>query len=666
MKNQRALFMSIFMPDKDLPGYFKKIPIFEGLTQDELGDLSSIFYEEKYNKGRTIIHENSPVDAIYFLKDGVVEETLDEEVVAEVFSGDLIGIDDASFLFFNKKHPSKFSAFTPITILKCDKEAFKGFLEKHPYARSRIEGMSDKMLKYRFLKLVEPFQEVPPETIREFVSKITVENVPKGHTFFKEGDLAESSYLLCSGEVEILYGEKKDTLQAVTLFGLIAPLCGKGRPFTAIATADCAVMKLEKEQIEQLITHSNGYESLVMLMMERFCPERMDGVTIHKRIDTKGETVVVLKDKRRGKYFKTSEEGLFVWNLLDGNHTIKDISVSFFYEYKKFATSDISNIIYSLIYSGFLTKPSLSVKIEKPKESFAIRLIQFITSILTAEYVFKNVDGWFTKVYNRIGKVFYTSGMKIALTVVALIGAIFFFMMMPHMEKTLQSESHSWRLVLYAYLTVFLTIPFHEFGHALTTKAYGRDVNGVGVGWFWMGPMVYIDTSDMWLESKGPRTMVNIAGPFVNLIIGGALSVIAYFLTSSMPLVATFLWLSALYNYLFAWYNCDPLIELDGYYILSDLFDKPSLRAISMEWAVKSRKFTKEELPCIAYWFSCIAFIIISAFLAYFIQNKILVSLFHEGHQSFLKENLRYLFFFLVIALSFSSLYLSFRRTKRN
>jgi len=657
------------MPEKEISEFLKKIPVFEKLTQDQLNGLGSSFYEEKRDKDQTIISEGDPVDVIYLLTEGVVEvstEGEEEEVVAEVFPGDLIGVDDARFLSFNKKHAFKFLAFTPVTLFKCEKKAFKSFLEKHPDALSLIREMNDKMLKFRFLKMMEPFQEVPPEMIQEFASQISMEKVSKGHTFFKEGDEADSSYLLSSGEVEISYGEKKDTLEAVTMFGLIAPLCGTTRPFTATAQTDCEVMKLEKDQIERLITHADGYESLVMLMMERFRPKRVKGVTTHKRKDSHGETVVVLKDAKRGKYYKTSEEGLFIWNLLDGNHTVKDISVSYFYEYKKFATNDISNIVYSLIHSGFLTKPSLSVKIERPKESRSIRIIEFITSILTAEYVFKNVDGWFAGIYNKFGKFFYTSGMKIVLTLLTLIGAVFFFMMMPHMEMTLQSESHSWRLVLYAYLSVFLTIPFHELGHALTTKAYGRSVNGVGVGWFWLGPVVYIDTSDMWLDSKYPRTMVNVAGPFVNLAIGGALSLIAYSLTSTMPLFATFLWLAALYNYLFAWYNCDPLIELDGYYILSDLFDKPSLRALSMEWMVSSRKFTKENLSYITYWFSCFAFILISAFIAYFIQNKILVSLFHHSHQSFLRESLRYLLFFFVIGFSFLSLYLSFRRAKRN
>ena len=39
-------------------------------------------------------------------------------------------------------------------------------------------------------------------------------------------------------------------------------------------------------------------------------------------------------------------------------------------------------------------------------------------------------------------------------------------------------------------------------GPRLTTKHYGREVPRVGVGWYWFGPVAYVDTSDMWLEGS--------------------------------------------------------------------------------------------------------------------------------------------------------------------
>ncbi len=46
----------------------------------------------------------------------------------------------------------------------------------------------------------------------------------------------------------------------------------------------------------------------------------------------------------------------------------------------------------------------------------------------------------------------------------------------------------------------------------LMTKYYGHEVHYMGVGWYWLRPVAFTDTSDMWLSTKKPRVMVNLAG----------------------------------------------------------------------------------------------------------------------------------------------------------
>lgn len=65
----------------------------------------------------------------------------------------------------------------------------------------------------------------------------------------------------------------------------------------------------------------------------------------------------------------------------------------------------------------------------------------------------------------------------------------------------------------------------------------------MGIGWYWFGPVAYVDTSDMWLEGRWPRIAVSIAGPYANLVLGGLAALVA-----------------------------------DGYHVLSDLLDRPNLR----------------------------------------------------------------------------------------
>lgn len=55
------------------------------------------------------------------------------------------------------------------------------------------------------------------------------------------------------------------------------------------------------------------------------------------------------------------------------------------------------------------------------------------------------------------------------------------------------------------------SIVFHEAGHALATRAFGRVVRGAGVGWYVFGPIAFVDTSDMWLAPRWPRVLVSLA-----------------------------------------------------------------------------------------------------------------------------------------------------------
>jgi putative peptide zinc metalloprotease protein len=143
------------------------------------------------------------------------------------------------------------------------------------------------------------------------------------------------------------------------------------------------------------------------------------------------------------------------------------------------------------------------------------------------------------------------------------------------------TEAGDW-LLLFWVPAYILAIVGHEAGHAFTTKHYGREVPRVGIGWYWFGPVAYVDTSDMWLEGRWPRIAVSVAGPYVNLVLGGVAALVAWFVPNAVLSAA--LWEFALLSYLAVLLNFNPLMEFDGYYVLSDLLDKPNLRPRALAW----------------------------------------------------------------------------------
>jgi putative peptide zinc metalloprotease protein len=86
----------------------------------------------------------------------------------------------------------------------------------------------------------------------------------------------------------------------------------------------------------------------------------------------------------------------------------------------------------------------------------------------------------------------------------------------------------------------------------------------------------------MWLEGRWPRIAVSLAGPYTNLVIGSLASIAAWFVPNAV--LSAVLWEFALLSYLGVLLNLNPLMEFDGYYVLSDLLEKPNLRPRALAW----------------------------------------------------------------------------------
>jgi putative peptide zinc metalloprotease protein len=143
------------------------------------------------------------------------------------------------------------------------------------------------------------------------------------------------------------------------------------------------------------------------------------------------------------------------------------------------------------------------------------------------------------------------------------------------------TEAGGWLLLFWIPATL-VALLVHEAGHAFTTKHFGREVPRVGIGWYWFEPVAYVDTSDMWLEGGWPRIAVSLAGPYTNLVIGSLASIAAWFVPNVV--LSAVLWEFALLSYLGVLLNLNPLMEFDGYFVLSDHLEKPNLRPRALSW----------------------------------------------------------------------------------
>lgn len=124
----------------------------------------------------------------------------------------------------------------------------------------------------------------------------------------------------------------------------------------------------------------------------------------------------------------------------------------------------------------------------------------------------------------------------------------------------------------------------HELGHGLTCKHYGGEVHEVGMMMMALHPMFYVNVSDAWLlPKKSQRIAVSAAGVYVELIFACLLTYVWVILAPGFLKDFTFnAILVASVTTVF--FNANPLMKFDGYYILSDWLEIPNLRERSMKY----------------------------------------------------------------------------------
>jgi putative peptide zinc metalloprotease protein len=655
----------------------KNIPFFTYIAVAEFEKLAVHFHDVSYASGSILVNENEIIDSIFVIVEGRVEVSRQEkrsgkiepDILSVLHHGEVIGLNDTGYFSASSLRTATVTALTQLLVIRMELRDFKQFLKTHPVNLPNITQSTDTMLLHAFIKKMEPFADVDHNLIEQTIPHITEINLEPGTVIFSQDDIAESCYMLCSGKSEVILtksnGDKESIaeLAAGELFGEMALITNNKRNATVKTLTACKLLVLKQNEFLQLVKQTSSTSSvLTSMLMDRHRPKQCENITIHFRKDAEQNTLVIFRNVTEGKYIKTSEEGLFVWNMLDGEHTLQDIAVAYFYQYHKLATETIGNLVLHLMQSGFVVAPVLANYVAQPNLPLWIRVLSKLRSIVEYEYSIKNVDATISRLYEQVGYLFFTRIAKILMAFFAIVGFGAFVGFLNHAGEILKTTSHAWLLILLMGPANIFTIPVHELAHALTTKAYGYKVYRLGVGWFWLGPMAFADTSDMWLSSRGPRMAVNLAGIYINTVISGIFGILAWFIPN--PTFAVFIWLVALSGYLIAFYNLDPMFELDGYYVLMDTMDKPNLRTHAIKWLIQDGKKTlcnprlaRQYIPEILYWITSISFIFISAMVAYIVQtfvfNNILPDKFAHMHSS----HFSWMLSLLVIVLSFASLY---------
>jgi putative peptide zinc metalloprotease protein len=624
------------------------LPPFASISNNESHEMVELMVELQYLPGTVIVTEGELVDRIYIIVSGHAEVSQNLAVkkklqrvktvktpVAVLEEGDAIGLNDTGFYSSTGKRTASVTAVTEVNLLALDIKNLYEFLKRHPQLKADMLSAATQMLRMRLIKQSLPFARLSHERTRWLARQVEEVSFKAGTVIFRQGETGDSCYLIRSGEIEIIATDDTGAertlavLKSPTLFGEATLITRDPRNATARALQDVELLVLNQKFLSELIETENNVAKMFMtLMVDRSRPMQNPHVTAHPRTTADGQDIVILKNPDNGNYFKLSQEGFFIWELLNGKKTMHTITLALADIFNVFAPDRVAALISKLGTTGFVENVEVDNLSLQKTQSLPRRLVGMLRSVLEFRYAFGDADKFLTRVYNKgVNKIFTTWG-KNTIAIIAIAGFIAFMATTIETIDTFRVMPDVWWLFAGLIPATIISVALHELGHAFAVKSFGHEVHYMGVGWFWVSPVAFTDTSDMWLSTRGPRIFVNLAGVMMDVLVAGTCSLIVVLISN--PYIQAFLWLFALYTYVNAFRMMSPLQELDGYYVLMDLVDKPHLRESAVKWlirdfpkAIREPTLFKKDMPEVWYWVACLVFLFLITVLTLLLQTFI-------------------------------------------
>jgi putative peptide zinc metalloprotease protein len=319
-------------------------------------------------------------------------------------------------------------------------------------------------------------------------------------------------------------------------------------------------------------------------------PRQVEACSIESQLGA-GAPAYILKNTTARRYMKLSEEGLFLWQLIDGQHTIRDLCSLYIERFQRPSADEVLRALARLLEAGFVTFEGTPHDDRVPSFKQASWLRR-LPSLCIRYYSLPDVDAQVTALYRRLHPLF-TTFAQAALFILASAGAVAFAC---HCATSPTAPANSLQpsFLIWA-ASLILHVVVHEAMHALTCKHFGRAVHRAGIGWYYFAPVAFVDTSEIWPAPRSQRVLVSAAGPYSNLVLAGMTALAA--LLPGLDGVGQVLFSFSTTGYILALVNLNPLLELDGYYILTDLLEMPNLRSRALAYLGAVRRGRANAQP---------------------------------------------------------------------
>jgi putative peptide zinc metalloprotease protein len=326
-----------------------------------------------------------------------------------------------------------------------------------------------------------------------------------------------------------------------------------------------------------------------------------------------GKSFVVVKDPVTARYFRFTETQSVILDFLrDPAERIDAPALALRVSEKlggQVSVTTIEGFLRSLEDKWLLDTPAVLEKLSNVQS----HKLNDRSNILYKKIASFNPEKIFAWLLPRTRWAF-TTGFHVFGILSILTGFIIMFLHRAELTGSAQSL-FSLRGLLFLWPVIFSVTTMHEFSHGLTCCHFGGKVREVGFMLIYFQPAFFCDVSDSWMfPSRRQRMWVTFAGGYFQLIFWGLCTVI-WRITDPDSLINQVVLIVVVFAGIQTLLNFNPLIKLDGYYMLSDYLEIPNLRtkAINSLWSWVRGKHPskmpwKEERAQLIYGVASIVF----------------------------------------------------------
>lgn len=297
-------------------------------------------------------------------------------------------------------------------------------------------------------------------------------------------------------------------------------------------------------------------------------PQLRSDLVIRRREEV-GATAYIIKDPRSRRYFQFREPEIYIARQLDGATPLEDIRQGV---ERRFGVPLPAQSLRSFVDT--LRKLDL-LDVPSPQPAPVQSRLRARGSLLYLRWKLCDPDRILGVLANRLRWLFTPAflGLSALLMIVAL-GVIVtnYHAIGRHLPALWRTD-----FLVFAWITMLGVLACHEFAHGVTCRHFGGHVHEMGFMLIFFHPAVYCNVSDAWLfPERRKRLWVTFAGAYFEMIVW-SVATLLWWVTDPNTMLRSLALIIMLTSGVKTLFNLNPLIKLDGYYLLSDWLRIPNL-----------------------------------------------------------------------------------------